>query len=124
MTLDDNVKNLEEETNIQIKERSELGEVMDSLESDKFDPNTKSSSIDFNARLDHVEISCITIMDELTRLGIFPSDTGLTRQKKRLSVSLQGKGREEKVQIVQGERQNRSSGGFMQRLGNVFRPQE
>lgn len=122
MGLEDEVRKAGEE--VTFKDRSELGEVMDNLDQDTLDPTTKMSTIDFNTRLSETEISAVMIIDELTRLGIFPGEAGLTRQKKRLAVSLQGKGREEKVRIVQGERENRTGTGVMSRLGGLFQRRE
>lgn len=126
-TLDDQIRESQRQAvtdEIRIQEKTELGEVMDNLDSDKIDPSSRMSSIDFNARLSGTEISSIMVIDELTRLGIFPESAGITRQKKRLSVSLNGKGRDEKVEVVRGERSNRSGGGMMEKFGNLFKPQQ
>jgi len=121
MTLEENVKKQGEEHLFQ--EKTELGTVMENLDSDSVDESTGMSSIDFNTRLKEVEIGNIIIIDELMRLGILPDKIGLTRQKKRLAVSIEGKGREEKVRIVAGEREMRSGGGFGEKLKNFFTPQ-
>ena len=118
MTLDDTIKDVGREINIQ--EKTELGEVMQNLDSDTLDRETRMSSIDFNTRLGATEISSIMIIDELTRLGILPQNLGISRQKKRLAVSLDGKGRAEKVQIVQGQREHSSGGGVMGKLSGLF----
>ena len=117
---DSNLDKILENAQKDLKDKSELGEVMDNLDSDVVSNDTKMSSVDFNTRLDGFEISTIMVIDELTRMGIFPDRAGLTRQKKRLSVSLQGKGREEKVRIIQGERDNRTGMGVMDRVGSMF----
>lgn len=101
-------------------DKTELAQVMDNLDTDEVNADTFMSNIDFNTRLDHVEIQSIMIVDELIRLGIFPSEIGLTRQKKRLAVSLDGKGRSEKVEIVASERNRRGSGGFIDGVKNLF----
>lgn len=94
----------------QLRERTELGEVMDTLDKDVLDPETRMTSLDMNTRLNEIEISAMLVIDALTRLGIFPKELGLTRQKKRLAVSLEGKGREEKVRIVAGDRETKQGG--------------
>lgn len=125
MKLEDQVENLAKETDITIKERSELGEVMDSLESDKFDPHTGSSSIDFNSRLSENKTNAIVRCEALELLGLFPAQgQSLTRKIKRLSVSINGQGRAEKVQVVQGERTNRTGAGVGERFMNWLRPQQ
>jgi hypothetical protein len=103
-----------------IQEVTELGAVMDNLDNDTQDVHTKMSNIDFNTRLSKDEINCIMVIDELTRLGILPEDIGITRQKKRLSVSLKGEGRKEKVAIVQGEREHRGGRGIGEKLKGLF----
>ena len=120
MTLDEEVVKSGGEKLFQ--ESTELGQVMDNLDNDVLDSATGMSKIDFNARLNDMEISSIMIIDELIRLSILPDDIGLTRQKKRLSVSQDGKGREEKVRIVQGDREMKSGGGMLGKFGDMFRP--
>ena len=117
------LSDLIDRTEKELKDKSELGEVMDNLDQDHLDKETRMSSVDFNTRLIPFEISSIMIIDELTRLGIFPQEAGLTRQKKRLSVSLNGKGREEKVRIIQGERENRTGQGVMNSMAGLFKRQ-
>jgi len=108
----------------QVHELSELGEVMQSLDNDKIDKDNLSN-VDFNTRLTGDEISSIMVIDELANIGLFPTeDTGITRRKKRLSVSKDGKGREEKVRIVQGQREQQQGSGFMNKLGGMFGKRE
>ena len=109
---------------IPFKEISEIGEVFKNLEDDTEDPQTRMSNIDFNARLTSMDISNITIIDELIALGILPKEVRITRQKKRLSVSLEGKGREEKVTIASASRSadlSGKAGGFW---SSLFKPRE
>jgi len=117
MALEQKVIKLDENL---IKEKSELGEVMDNLDSDRIDTVSNMSSIDFNSRLTATEIKDILILDEFIRLGIMNKNIGLGRQKKRLSVSLGGLGRSEKVQIVAGDRENKSGRGIGDRLAGLF----
>ena len=118
--LDEQVYEMENEERI-IHKDTELGSVMKNLDSDKIDRITKMSDIDFNARLRDVEINACLVFDELMRLGILPSDSGLTRQKKRLSVSRDGLGREEKVRIVQGDREQVSGVKGFKGFANMFK---
>ena len=109
------------------QDKSEVGEVFDNLDRDEELEETRMSHIDFNSRLTSTEIAnCITI-DELKSLGILPAKARITRQKKRLSVSLAGKGREEKVTIASASRGadlSGRSGGFMSKIGDFFKPRE
>ena len=120
MALDEEVKAIERS----LKQETELGAVMSNLDSDTVDKETKMSNIDFNARLTDNEINASLIIDELIRLGIFPNEIGLTRQKKRLSVSKNGQGRSEKVAIVQGQREQTSGGGFASKVAGLFSRRE
>jgi len=120
--LDDKIENISNE--IMMKDKSELGEVMDNLDNDTVDTLTAMSSIDFNTRLNRSEINASLVFDELIRLKILPQTIGLTRQKKRLSVSLDGLGREEKVRIIAGKREDESGSSFGNKLSNLFRRKE
>ena len=103
---------------INFAEKSEMGQIFDNLDNDRIDKSTNMSSVDFNSRLTQSEIASSMVIDELTRLGILPDDSGITRQKKRLSVSLMGKGREEKVRMIAGEREHRT--GISGKLQGMF----
>jgi hypothetical protein len=117
MTLDDEIEKTGKEQ--PFVESSELADAMKTLDTDTTDKSL-FSSIDFNARLTSFEINSIMIIDEFQRLGILPSEAALTRNKKRLSVSLQGLGRTEKVQIAQGQREHQSGSGIGDRMRNLF----
>jgi len=103
-------------------EQTELGAVMENLDRDTIDKNTQMSSIDVNTRLTDEEIKACVVFDELRRKKIIPEECQITRQLKRLKISLNGKGREEKVQIVSSDREQKSGTGFGMRLKNLFVP--
>ena len=111
-----------EDDEIKVKESTELGQVMENLDSDIIDRKSGLSSVDFNTRIKGYERGSILINDELQRLGIIPNSSSLTRPFKRLSISLDGRGRTEKVQIVQGQREMTSGGSFGERLKGLFSP--
>src|SRR3989304_18971 len=97
---------------------SETGEVIKDLNSDIIDTDTNMSGIDMRARLHPIEISGILALDALVQLNFMPPTVlGFTRQKKRLSVSLDGKGRTESVDIVRGEREHQEGKGILSRMG-------
>lgn len=88
---------------------TELGDSLKELNKDVLDKITNMSGMDMRARLNPIEISSILALDSLVALRFLPLDAlRITRQKKRLSVSQNGKGREEIVSIVQGK-QNRDA---------------
>lgn len=101
------------------KEQTEIGQVFENLDKDIKDPNSKMSHIDFNARLTLHDIRNCIIVDEFLALGILPVGARITRQKKRLSVSQEGKGREEKRDIASASRGadlSGRSGGMISKL--------
>jgi hypothetical protein len=110
----------------QIQEQTELGQVLENLNEDILDSKTRTSGIDLKSRLHPFEISGILAVDSLVTFGFLPLETlAFTRQKKRLAVSLMGKGREEIVKIVQGRRDEEDvSGGFGSGLKNMFGKKE
>jgi len=112
--LDDLTNKLDQQDIIMNK--SELAEIFDNLDDDRQNKENNMSQIDFNTRLTTVEINSIMIIDEFTRLGIFPPDAGITRQKKRLAISKDGEGRKEKVHMVAGKEESRSGNGFLKNL--------
>ena len=115
--LDDTIDTLDRE--LTEENKSEVGEVFKNLDEDIPDEFTQMSNIDFNARLTNIEITNCIVVDELRALGILPENAQITRQKKRLSVSHEGKGREEKVEIASASRKSELSGkagGFFSKL--------
>ena len=75
------------------------------------------------ARLHPMEVSSILALDALVAFGVCPTKClAFTRQKKRLSVSLLGKGRKEIVDIVAGKRDLEKEGGmgFFQKMKGGF----
>lgn len=89
-----------------IKESTELGDSLKELNKDTLEPGTRMSSIDMRANLHYVELSSILACDALVMFRVLPvTCLNFTRQKKRLSPSLQGKGREDIVNIVSGKKE-------------------
>ena len=107
-----------------IKETTELGEALKELNDDNIQPNTRMSGIDMRSRLHFMEVSSILAVDSLVSFKLLPINClSFTRQKKRLAVSLAGKGRDDIVGIVRGEREkNQADSSIMGKLGSVFRP--
>ena len=126
MTLDETLtKALENE----MSEKSEMGQVMENLDSDVEDKNSRMSAVDFNSRLNNDEISCVMIIDELGRLGLFKDEqkqnfVTIARQKKRLNVSRDGLGRTEKVRMIVGDRDMKSGNSFASKMGSMFQRRE
>jgi hypothetical protein len=105
----------------QIKESTEMGEVVREINSDKID-GSRMSQIDMKARLHYIEISGILCIDFLVNTNFLPDNClGFTRQKKRLSVSLDGEGRNDIVKIITGNTENKKGMlTFADRVGKFF----
>jgi hypothetical protein len=87
-----------------IHQNSELREIFDNLDSDTLQEENLTS-IDFNTRLSEKEIGDLSTLQMMDILKVGGNEISLlARTIKRHKVSLNGKGREEKVRIVQGER--------------------
>lgn len=86
---------------LDINEKTDLAETLKQLNDDTIDKDTGMSGIDMRARLSTMEIPAIVQIDNLVGFGVLPDIClNLTRQKKRLSVSLAGLGRREIVKIA------------------------
>ena len=103
-------------------EISELQGSLQELNNDKVDKQERTSGIDLRTRLFNCEIASIVVLDTLVSFRFLPlSISPFTLQKKRLAVSLKGKGRDEIVQIVQGKRENDlEKGGLGSRIKGMF----
>ena len=100
-----------------INESSDLAESLKELNSDAEEKNTRMSGIDMRTRLHATEIPSILACDTLVAFDFLPQDClGFTRQKKRLAVSLGGKGREEIVDIVRGKQEQDTGKSVMDRF--------
>ena len=107
------------------KEISELQGSLIELNNDNFNEYTRMSGIDLRSRLYPIEITSILAIDTLTSFKFLPTSLiPLTLQKKRLAVSLNGKGREEIVNIVSGKREMDSAGTFTSRFASIFKPNQ
>jgi hypothetical protein len=107
-----------------ITRRSEIGEALDDINKDEID-HTTMSSIDLRANLHPIESCGLLAMDTLVSFNIIPKHClSFTRQKKRLSVSTQGKfgiGRTQTVDIVVGKKQeDKPVLGTLDKLKGVF----
>lgn len=116
---------LNDEGVITPKEVSELQGSLQELNNDKIDHANRTSGIDLRTRLYNSEIASITVLDTLVQFNFLPiSVVPFTLQKKRLAVSLKGKGRDEIVGIVQGKREDDQLKGGKGLLGGLFKNKE
>jgi len=103
-----------------IVQPTELGESLKELNEDNLSTSTRMSGIDLRSRLHETEVMFILQLDALVAIGVVPSKClSFTRQKKRLNVSIDGKGRGEIVDIVAGKKDQEARtgfGGFVDRM--------
>lgn len=93
---------------------TELGEVIKDMDTDTIEPGTRMSSIDTRTRLNYMNITAIWSVDALVGMRCLPTSClAFTRQMKRLLVSMDGKGREERVRIIVGDRDQKAKSGGM-----------
>lgn len=111
-----------------IKDSTELGDSLKELNNDLLEPGTRMSGVDMRARLHYMEISSILAVDSLVSFKFLPvSCLAFTRQKKRLSVSLNGEGRNDIVKVVSGKREldaKVAGGGMIDRVKGWFGSQQ
>jgi len=104
MTLDNEIDNL-------IKEKTSIGEAFENMDSDEL--------LDKNTRLTERELKAVIVVDELKNLGVLSKKVTITEQIKKLSISRDGKGRREKVEMVVAERSQGDGRKWWQKMLNV-----
>ena len=109
---------------IPIIQPTEIGDALRNLNNDDIDPDTRMSGIDMRSRIGSAEISPILAIDACVCLGVLPRKClTLTRQKKRLSVSLNGLGRDDITNVVSGKQEmdaKKGGGSIVDRIKGVF----
>ena len=105
-------------------EISELQGSLQELNNDTVNLINRTSGIDLRTRLYNTEIASITVLDTLVAFNFLPmSIVPFTLQKKRLAVSLKGKGRDEIVELVAGKRENEDRMKSSM-FGNMFKKKD
>lgn len=107
----------------QVVNTSELGDTLKELNSDEMEENSRVSGIDLRSNLHPFEVNSILAVDTLVALGFLQTKClAFTRQKKRLAVSLNARGREDIVRIVQGKREHdeKSTSSLMDKVKSVW----
>lgn len=98
---------------VNIVQPSPDSELAKQINEDEYDEKTKMSGIDLRSRLHYNEISGILALDTLVSFGyIEETNLNFTRKKKRLNVSLNGKGRQEHVEISTGRKEVEAKRGM------------
>jgi len=106
-----------------LTQKSELAESLEKLDEDTVDPDTKMSKIDLNSNLNTLEKNGYGVLDFLVSISFLPKRVlFMSRQFKRLSVSVNGTGRKQKVEMVTGQRDYQQGLGssFMEKAKGLF----
>lgn len=104
---------------IDVVQTTELGDSLKELNQDQIQKGTRMSGIDMRANLHYAEIASILGVDTLVAFKFLPINAlQFTRQKKRLSASLAGRGRQQIVEIVGGKQAQDAakSGGLFDKM--------
>jgi hypothetical protein len=106
---------------VPVMQQSELGETIKEIYADEVDPRTRMTSIDLRTRIQsYFERNAMIGIDSATSLKLLPLECSvITRHAKRLNVSLMGKGRQEAVDIIAGQREHvKNSMGLGDKIRN------
>ena len=105
----------------EIIQNSESAEAIRELNKDKTEVDGKMSSIDRNARINKVEKQGYHAFNSLISMDFYPkSALFIIRSGLRYSVSIDGKGRKEAVDIHRGVKDHDSKATFFDKVGGVF----
>lgn len=105
-----------------INQQTELGETLKELNSDTLEMQTRLSGIDMRSRLNYLQVPSMVAFDTIVSLGVLPVRTNIVnRSMMRKSVSLEGKGRQEFVDIVGGKREQEAKSGIFGRMQDGVR---
>ena len=110
-----------------IQQSGDIAQSLKILDDDSLDPSTNMSTIDLNAHLNQIEKNGFTVLDYLVSQGVLPIEVlQLSRQGKRLSVSVEGRGREQKVRMATGQldRESRAGESFLDKAKGLFKKGE
>jgi len=111
--LEKDINTMDTEERI-IQESSEMGAVMENLDSE--------SALNKNTRLSDTEISALLTSEGLQDFKILDRKWFTIPNKfKEMKISKDGLGRQEKVSIFQSERDHRQGGGLFKSIGQMFR---
>lgn len=90
---------------MQIKENTELGEALD-LQNRDIENSERLSSVDFISRINNFQHAPLVAVDTLCAMKVISRDARIVvRNIMRKSVSLDGKGRKEFVELVTGKKE-------------------
>lgn len=109
----------------EVYEPVEWAEVLKVINSDKVDTDTRMTEADFKSILDISVFGAYLSYDTLMVLRFLPQVASfLTRQGKRLSVSVNGQGRKDNVNILRGLQEEKQATTFGEKVSNMFKPKD
>lgn len=99
------VKQFQEKGTIRIKESSELREALE-LQNVDIENEQRLSSVDFVSRINSYQHAPLVAVDTIASMGVISKDSRLVvKNIMRKAVSLEGKGRQEFVDVVVGKKE-------------------
>lgn len=105
-----------------ITQPTELGETLKELNADSIDHDIRLSSIDMRTRLYPAQVPSMVALDTIISLGVLPSRVSIiNRAIMRKSVSIDGLGRKEFVEVIAGKREQDAKTGLNQRIQDGFK---
>ena len=91
---------------ISIKDTTELGEALEHQNKDVENEN-RLSSVDFISRINSFQLGALVAVDTIASMHVISKDSRLViKNLMRKAVSIDGKGRDEFVQVVTGKKEN------------------
>lgn len=91
---------------VNIKDNTELGEALEHQNKDT-ENEQRLSSVDFISRIGGMQLPSLVAVDTIASMGVISRDARIVvKNIMRKAVSLEGKGREEFVQVVVGKKES------------------
>ena len=100
---------------------TEIAEAMRELDKDEPEKEGRFTSIDKSARISKAEKDGYMGLGALINYDFLSEDAQyIIRSGLRLSLSIDGKSRKEKIELARGIKDHESKSGFIDKLGGVF----
>lgn len=91
---------------LQMRDTTELGQALEHQNKDEMNQQ-RLSSVDFVARINEYQLAPLAAVDAIVSMGVLSEKSRMiVRSLMRKTVSIQGKGRAEFVDVVTGKKQN------------------
>ena len=101
----------------EIIQPNELTETLKEINMDVIEPENNMSSMDMKSRLTHTQVLGIVRISWLSSVGFLPEECrSLGRSVQRNSISINGLGRRESIEIVSGIQEQKKQGGIGEKI--------